>query len=205
MYHQALARLHERFGREGDISQAYLSSMFTTPAPSINNIASVERFSSAVSNTVLTLRALNHYNDLRAIENLRRVVLKLPAELSYQWGREVHQMHPKHPDLEIFSKWLETETAILRNSANHNRDPERKGPSASARETSARRTTLTTSATSSQTENNRRRWFCVLCKEQHKLQDCTEFKSKTVEERLFVVSKERLCWGCLNNKGHFVL
>ncbi|XP_043211906.1 uncharacterized protein LOC122376197, partial [Amphibalanus amphitrite] len=173
------------------------------PTPSINNIASVERFSSAVSNTVLTLRALNHYNDLRAIENLRRVALKLPAELSYQWGREVHQMHPKQPDLEIFSKWLETETAILRNSANHNRDPERKRPSASARETSARRTTLTTSATSSQTENNRRRWFCVLCKEQHKLQDCTEFKSKMVEERLVVVSKERLCWGCLN-KGHFM-
>ena len=103
MYHQALARLHERFGREGDISQAYISSMFTTPAPSINNIASVERFSSTVSNTVLTLRALNHYNDLRATENLRRVVLKLPAELSYQWGRQVHQMHPKQPDLEIWS------------------------------------------------------------------------------------------------------
>ena len=29
MYHQALAALYERFGQEGDVSQAYLNSMFS--------------------------------------------------------------------------------------------------------------------------------------------------------------------------------
>ena len=203
MYHQALARLYERFGREGDVSQAYLSDMFSTPAPSISNLASMERFSSAISNTVMTLRTLGYHHDLAASENLRRVVSKLPAELTYQWGREVNQRYPSQPNLETFSVWLETEVTILRNTVTQSRDPERKKTTAPSRDTWTRRTTLTTATTPSQAESRNRRWPCVLCKEEHKLQDCPEFQLKTLEERLAVVSKERLCWGCLN-KGHFM-
>ena len=58
MYNQALSVLYERFGQEGDVSQAYLNSMFTTPAPSVDDLASMERFSSAINNAVMTLRTL---------------------------------------------------------------------------------------------------------------------------------------------------
>ena len=104
MYHQALAALYERFGQESDVSQAYLNSVFTTPAPSVDDVASMERFSSAINNAVMTLRTLGYCSDLDASENFRRVVSKLPAELLFQWGREVHKKQPNRPNLEVFSE-----------------------------------------------------------------------------------------------------
>ena len=201
MYHQALAALYERFGQEGDVSQAYLNSMFTTPAPSVDDLASMERFSSAVNNAVMTLRTLGYRNDLGASENLRRVVSKLPAELLFQWGREVHKKQPNRPNLEVFSEWLKTEVSILRHSAAQSRDTEKKRSSAHPKEASTRRTALTTSATPPR--EARKPSSCLICKNEHRLQDCPEYKAKTREERLVVVRTERLCWACLR-KGHFM-
>ena len=48
-YCQALIILHQRFGCEDDISQSYLNSMFSAPAPSIDNLASMEKFSTAIT------------------------------------------------------------------------------------------------------------------------------------------------------------
>ena len=201
MYHQALAALYERFGQEGDVSQAYLNSMFTTPAPSVDDLASMERFSSAVNNAVMTLRTLGYRNDLGASENLRRVVSKLPAELLFQWGREVHKKQPNRPNLEVFSEWLKTEVSILRHSAAQSRDTEKKNPSAHPKEASTRRTALTTSVTPPR--ETRRSSSCLICNNEHRLQDCPEYRAKTREERLVVVRTERLCWACLR-KGHFM-
>ena len=162
----------------------------------------MERFSPAISNTVMPMRTLGYDNDLGTGENLRRVVSKLPAELTLQWGREVKRRRPGRPSLEIFSEWLKTEVTILRQSVTQSRDQERRKPPAHPREISSRRTTLATSATSSQTENGSLPPY-IVCKERHRLQDCPEFKTKTHEEKSTVVSKERLCWGCLN-KGHLM-
>ena len=202
MYHQALAALYERFGQEGDVSQAYLNSMFTTPTPSVDDVASMERFSSAINNAVMTLRTLGYCGDLDASENLRRVVSKLPAELLFQWGREVHKKQPNRPNLEVFSEWLKTEVSILRHSAAQSRVTEKKRPKEThPKEDATRRTTLTASVTRSR--EARRPSSCLICKNEHRLQDCPEYKAKTHEERLVVVRTERLCWACLR-KGHFM-
>ena len=202
MYHQALTALYERFGQEGDVSQAYLNSMFTIPAPSVDDLASMERFSSAVNNAVMTLRTLGYRNDLGASENLRRVVSKLPAELLFQWGWEVHKKKPNRPNLEVFSEWLKTEVSILRHSASQSRDTEKKRPKeAHPKEAATRRTTLTMSATPPR--EARRPSSCLLCKNEHRLQDCPEYNAKAREERLVVVRTERRCWACLR-EGHFM-
>ena len=37
---------------------------------------------------------------------------------------------------------------------------------------------------------------CILCKHQHDLDDCKEFKSKTVEERSNFLGIKKRCFGC---------
>ena len=162
----------------------------------------MERFSSAINNAVMTLRTLGYRSDLDASDNLRRVVSKLPAELLFQWGREVHKKQPNRPNLEIFSEWLKTEVSILRHSAAQSRDAEKKKPKEThPKEAATKRTTLTTSATPPR--ETRRPSSCLICKNEHRLQDCPEYKAKTREERLVVARTERLCWACLR-KGHFM-
>ena len=190
MYHQALAALYERFGQEGDVSQAYLNSMFTTPAPSVDDLASMERFSSVVNNAVMTLRTLGY-------RTLGCALLEI-----LQWGREVHKKQPNRPNLEVFSEWLKTEVSILRHSAAQSRDTEKKRPKeAHPKEAATKRTTLTTSATPPREAI--RHSSCLICKNEHRLQDCPEYKVKKHEEGLVVVRTERLCWACLR-KGHFM-
>ena len=194
--------LYQRFGREENVSQAYLDSMFSSPAPSIGDLTSFERFSSTVSNTVMTLRALGYHGDLMASDNLRRVVAKLPAELTFLWGKEVYEKQPRKPDLETFSEWLKIQVNILRYTAPQKRDSERRKSTSQPRETPMRRTTPSTATVSSQ-GGARQRLACVLCQKEHKLQDCNDFKAKTHKEKLAVVRSERLCWACLR-KGHFM-
>lgn len=51
------------------------------------------------------------------------------------------------------------------------------------------------------TNQNVSTYVCVICSENHKIYDCTEFKSKSMEERLAEVSKYKLCLNCLR-QGH---
>ena len=113
----------------------------------------------------------------------------------------MHKKQPNRPNLEVFSEWLKTEVSILRHSAAQSRDTENKRPKEAHPKEAATRTTLTTSATPPR--EARRPSSCLICKNEHRLQDCPEYKAKTREERLVVVRTERLCWACLR-KGHFM-
>ena len=56
------------------------------------------------------------------------------------------------------------------------------------------------SANESQRENDPK-IKCWLCSDEHRLMDCDEFRSKSVDERKEFVKKESLCWNCMS-KSH---
>ena len=201
LYQEALVTLQERFGREEDVTQAHLRSIFSATPPSLTDLPAMEKFYAIVNNTVTVLRNLGYDSDLKSSENLRRVAEKLPSELSRDWGKEVYRLRPERPSLETFSQWLKVQVGILSYSTvipavSDQRQPDtrpREGPAA------MKSVFATGTAYSEQVES---RPACAVCKDAHKLTDCPTFKAKTVEARMDVVSTERLCFSCLK-KGHW--
>ena len=113
LYQEALVTLQERFGREEDVTQAHLRSIFSATPPSLTDLPAMEKFYAVVNNPVTVLRNLGYDSDLKSSENLRRVVEKLPVELSRDWGKEVYRLRPERPSLETLSQWLKVQVGIL--------------------------------------------------------------------------------------------
>ena len=201
LYQEVLITLQERFGREEDVTQAHLRSIFNAVPPSLSELSAMEKFYAVVHNTVTVLRNLGYDSDLKSSENLRRVVEKLPSELSRAWGGEVYRLRPERPSLETFSEWLKVQVGILSYSAVSSTASDRRHPAAKHRDSpTARKSAFVTGATCS--EEVEPRFACVECKAEHKLADCPTFKAKTTNARMDVVYAEKLCFSCLR-KGHW--
>ena len=201
LYQEALVTLQERFGREEDVTQAHLRSIFSATPPSLTDLPAMEKFYAIVNNTVTVLRNLGYDSDLKSSENLRRVAEKLPSELLRDWGKEVYRLRPERPSLETFSQWLKVQVGILSYSTVTPAASDRRQPDTRPREGPAAMKSVfaTGTAYSEQVES---RPACAVCKDAHRLTDCPAFKAKTMEARMDVVSTERLCFSCLK-KGHW--
>ena len=201
LYREALETLRERFGREEDITRAHLRSIFTVAPPSLTDLPAMEKFHAVVHNTVMVLRNLGYVGDLVSSENLRRVVEKLPHELSREWGAEVFRIRPGRPTLETFSEWLKTQVSILSYSTAHSSGSERKQAATRSKDsTAAKKSAFATGATCAAETQSRR--SCVICKAAHRLVDCAAFQDKTPESRMEIVRAEGLCFSCLKG-GHW--
>ena len=199
LYHEALKTLQERFGREEDITRAHLQSIFAVVPPTLTDLPAMERFYAVVHNTVMVLRNLGYVGDLLSSENLRRVVAKLPSELSRVWGAEVFRLRPDRPTLETFSEWLKTQVSILSYSATSS--AERKHAGLKHRDgATARKSAFVTGANC--TDKIEAHKICVFCEGGHTLLDCSAFLEKSPAARMEVVQNERLCFACLKG-GHW--
>ena len=202
LYQEALRTLQERFGREEDITQAHLRSIFTAVPPTLTDLPAMERFCSVVCNGVTVLRSLGYVSDLASSENLRRVVEKLPIELRRTWGGEVFRLRPDRPTLETFSEWLKVQTSILSYAAIQTVDSDRKHAASRTKEDMAtvRKSAFVTRAT--HTGEMGARKACVACNEEHWLAECPAFEAKNPSARMEIVRAGGLCFSCLR-KGHW--
>ena len=202
LYQEALRTLQERFGREEDITQAHLRSIFTAVPPTLTDLPAMERFCSVVCNGVTVLRSLGYVSDLASSENLRRVVEKLPIELRRTWGGEVFRLRPDRPTLETFSEWLKVQTSILSYAAIQTVDSDRKHAAFRTKEDMAtvRKSAFVTGAT--HTGEMGARKACVACNEEHWLAECPAFEAKNPSARMEIVRAGGLCFSCLR-KGHW--
>ena len=55
---------------------------------------------------------------------------------------------------------------------------------------------------SSKPDNNKEKPTCWLCKDKHRLMDCSQFKKMSVTERIDFVIKQRLCENCFTDTYH---
>ena len=111
LYEEALFTLRERFGREQDIVQAKLNTIFSRPCVSMKTL---ESFYADVNSAVTVLDRLGFTGDLNSQENLRRLVEKLPSDLKREWAKHMVSLAVR-PNLIEFNKWLKLQVRIALN------------------------------------------------------------------------------------------
>ena len=196
LYHDALAALKDRFGRDEDIIHANLSRVFAAPSPTYLDPRSLEQFHGALHCAVTVLQNMGYEGDLCSTENLRRAVQKLPSEMKRDWGEYAIDLHK--PNLIHLDKWLQRQVRIALNyAAVSNASARRMTMLADThRVLKNNRTTLTTEASAAVPR------YCPCCKSGiHQLDECSSFIQMNVRARAQFVFANRRCFSCLK-KGH---
>ncbi|XP_043220101.1 uncharacterized protein LOC122380753 [Amphibalanus amphitrite] len=185
-FEDALQALKERYGRDIDVVQMTLKTVFSCPAPKPFDARSLERYYGAVHGATTTLKRLGYEGDLQSCENLRRLLSKLPVDMRKAWAE--HSLGMVRPTLLEFDQWLRLQLRIQLSC-------EAAAPAPSQQKRTAGMF-LTTKTASTSGEKR-----CVLCGESHGLWACEQFKALTADERARVVAEHRLCFSCLR-PGH---
>ena len=183
-YEDALQALQERYGRDVDVVQATLKTVFSCPAPKAFDAKSFEKYYGAVHGATTTLKKMGYEGDLQSCENLRRIVSKMPIDMRKTWAE--HCLRLDRPTLIDFDEWLRLQVRVLLSC-------EGTTPSASHQ-----RRAVGMFATSATTPSERK---CVLCGRSHGLWLCEQFKAKTADDRAQAVAVHHLCFSCLR-PGH---
>lgn len=197
LYNRAVETLKDRFGKEDDIVNSCMKSIFTFPPMKSIEKAVLEKFHGLLHCALVTLETMGFENDIKSSENLRRAVNKLPQELVRDWTKEIYGMN-RRPTLLDFDKWLLREVDICRTTSY-----------SVQRESYVKRETRMNNyimKPGEPTSSYRRGkdsnvMKCPLCFQGHKLFNCQTFLNKSIDERNRYVKETNRCFSCLTY-GH---
>ena len=133
----------------------------------------------------------HYWNTLDSVENLSNIVSKLPLSSRDRWNRNVFRLRKdklREPDLDDLVTFVDEELTLAS-------DP------LFSREAIDERNSLSNSAKPVKTLFTSIQ--CQLCNNQHDIEECPLFKDQDIKEKISLIMRARLCFGCYN-KGHCV-
>ena len=205
LYEDALKALKDRFGREEDVIHASLKNVFCSPSPTYLDPVSLERFHASVHCLVTVFQSLGYKGDLESVENLRRVVEKLPSDMRRDWGEHLLNIEPDRPTLVNFDDWLRRQVRIALNYAASSPGSTVMPPGGAGRKQAPKprgeyhasnRATLKIEASADEPS-------CLCREKQHKLTDCPIFIQLSPDQRAQQIADDGRCFFCLH-KGHIL-
>ena len=168
----------------------------------------LERLYSALHCAVTVLENLGFDGDFNSTENLRRIVMKLPNELTREWGRRVIDIEPNRANLKDFDCWLGQQVRILSTipvrPKGTTKPPQGGGSRSFISRAPSGPTALTRAPTvgftneSSQHEENESQCGCG---GRHRLVTCPDFLERSPKERAKFVGESGRCFLCMKH-GH---
>lgn len=198
-YTEAWQLLCKRFDNKRQLINNHLKALF-----SIETVRETEKslrfIVDHVNKNLRALRTLGLPVEKWDILVIYMVTAKLDSSTCYKW-EETRTTLPEIPTLEQFFDFLKNRADVLETVNRQKYDkPKMLQPSTQPKihTKSFALTTKHAAPSSSQP-----RIECLLCKDAHRLYECTSFKSKSAEERTALVSKLNLCENCLRY-GHKV-
>lgn len=173
----------------------------------------LRRFSTLLSSCRNTLKEIGYLNKVENPDTLKAIVGRLPYGLRQRW-RDVADDITENQEREITVKDLNCFVAAKARAANHTvfgdisvqQQPTTLGNARARSKQTARnrnRSSLATntyseaSSDAPNTHQNQNRCRCAMCASNHRLSQCTDFKRKSVKERIAFVRLKGLCDNCL--------
>ena len=202
MYATALKSLKEQFGQLSVIARAVVNKLTKGENITRNNRQALREFSLDITNCLAIMHRLGYYADINANENLRRMIMRLPANLVEKWKSAVADLREKGevPSLHHIGEFVRKRVRAefdpdfgdiqddMRSQKN-----ESSGGSRGGGQTKGGRGVHSTQRS--------RPLKCHICKGSHAAPECPTLADSTVNERFEFVTKAKLCFSCLG-KGH---
>ncbi|XP_072934812.1 uncharacterized protein [Epargyreus clarus] len=194
-YHKAWELLRERYDNKRLLIKSHLNSLLNF---NIKHSETDKGLRSIIDNINKNLRALSslgeptsHWDTLI----IHIVASKLSSKTSLKW-EEYRNTLSDSPTLAEFTKFLKNRADILE-TYNHNRTSD-SIPNVKVNKVCNNNPRINQSNMfAAQIVNI----VCAVCKGQHKIYECSDFKSKSIQQRQGIVAKLKLCHNCLHS-GH---
>ncbi|XP_057381575.1 uncharacterized protein LOC130704115 [Daphnia carinata] len=193
---EALRRLKQSCGRRDVMRAAHLQAIDRLELK--NDPIGFKRFAEKMRSHLFELSRIG---ETYAPDLIERVCLRLQLSDRLAWndgrlgGLETRS-------LDIFGTWLSHRAAAYQNAYSiaaeqlHSSVPKFGSRQASSHQTSSNRKTDYPSSPFKGASS----LFCFKCEGDHKLENCGDFKSLAVGERVAFCAKHRLCFGCFGTK-----
>ena len=232
-YEQALAALHNRYGQQFVVANAYRDKLENHPKIKGNDAKSLRKFSDFLRQCLAMLSSIDSLYVLDDARQNRMICSKLPDWLRRRWAKKAttyRDTYNQFPPFATFVQFVSTESDIAcdpilslpstdnaEKTEKENRGKPPKKYNAKTFNTQTKEKEVQEQSTDSKetatketdqkeqlTGKNGKRKFklsCHLCKEEHYLSRCADFKKLSVPDRRAFVDTMKLCCRCLN-KGH---
>ena len=216
--------LAKRFGNPFVTASAFRKKLDEWKPVCPNDAVGLRKFSDFLVQCETAMDKVSCLNVLNDIQENQKMISKLPKWLSTRWVKVVYESREKRqrfPEFSEFVKFIERESNIAcdpinvrigKNLDDHKqlRDPRRQNPSYQRYKTGndkERRNFVTKTKEGNDQiddEGAQRRAtdvLCQLCKNQHEIDTCQQFRKMDIKERKAFAASKGLCFSCLEH-GH---
>ena len=191
-YAKARKILQERYGNDHLIAEKVISNLKSYP--SVKTAEELQKFSDELQNCYVTLSSVKQVNEVDTQSCIVNLVSKLQPYIRNKWRDFAFKQRDeksRYPDFSEFVEFISKQAAnatdpVYGSSMNIKDSTSKEG-------TSHPRSKVLTS----QTDVVKRVYECILCRENHRLFYCQQFKEMKPHDRLSLVVQHKLCKNCL--------
>ena len=205
---RALQALEKTYGNGLAICQAYTAKLRKWPSvknDDVNGLRDFSVFLSACANAMTTVPGLE---ELNYASHLQVVVSKLPNYIGNRWSRKAELMSASGQPVRFMDimEFVNQEYRIAANPVFGKQSKEKTSPQGGSNNGKPESKSVKLAAAVSDTSVSVSAFdkpcaFCTMSN--HSLSHCNKLKSKPFAERISVLRKHGMCFGCLK-KGHMV-
>jgi hypothetical protein len=185
-YRTARYLLDREYGDSYKASAAHISKALAWPQIKSTDSVGLKKYSYYLTKCFYVMQSIEDMTVLNHVPNIQCIIRKLPLLLQTKWNeRAVMLRHSgQRINFEQVVKFIDFESQIGNDAAfgqsamNPTRDAQKQNQHGS----------------SFSTEISPLR--CIQCEESHDLDDCKQFREKTIEEKQRFIREHHLCFGC---------
>ncbi|CAH8428700.1 unnamed protein product [Schistosoma turkestanicum] len=194
--------LKRKFGQNYMVARAFIDEIIDGPPVKNDDSAALADLSQKMQTCVVTLKQLGYQSDLNASRTLEAIVARLPSNLRFKWAETAvdYMKQDTEPTFEDLARFIEERVNIMCTrygelAANLKSD-KRVRNVVSSQPPSTKRNVFTLKHSPS-SQRQERYLVCILCKDNHFLDQCPTLLSLEVDKRLDLIKEKRLCRLCL--------
>ena len=203
-YRRARELLEERFGNEFDVTQSWVLKVTSGPTIKNNDSSSLQEFSDQLLQCREILDSVSKLHEIDNQYSLSKIAGRLPFYLQNRWRTQVRKIKTKNGRAPKFTDLVQ----FMKDASDEVNDPvfgkirESTGGEEKPRNAKGKHNVYTTEAKG---ENSRQPRVpnCKHCEGSHWLQNCSQFKDLSPQDRLKSTRSKGLCDLCLR-PGHRV-
>ena len=208
-YREARRLLKERYGQDYKIASAYVDRLTTGPPTRAEKVDDLRKFSILITSCKNALKDIGYLRCINNPDVLKKIVDRLPFDMKRKWRDIADNISEcKHQEITIkdVASFIEKRARSashpvfgdIQSQAKSQRQIHQSGRSSGKGYSFG--TTGEPKRDAGPAVSQRK---CPLCSNDHWLSQCSDFRSKSLEERLRITKVKGLCNNCLVS-GHVV-
>ncbi|XP_028406789.1 uncharacterized protein LOC114529231 [Dendronephthya gigantea] len=209
-YSQAKALLKKHFGDPFKVANAYIARLTKWPSVKPKDGKRLQEFAIALEQAKNATTNLPYMDDLNTAQVLRQLWEKLPLYMRSKWTERASRIRSSQSRNATFAEFCKfvteqadfaTDQVFSEDFSERSKEESKDKFGDTGRYRRDKGTRNFGTVVKGDNKDKERTKSCILCLKPHNLNECEEFRKKTLLERKGFIREKGLCFGCLK-QGH---